>query len=235
MVRLEGFQTPTHSLGNCSSFLLSYRRMYTLLYRFNKVYIKTSLSASRYYIHLFLFFQAEVWQPFANALTKIHRQGLEILQRQYQSPLIYRQQHFFQLRSYLLCQQEITSVIAHVYNDIIFLAIISKRGCLSESFEQQYMVLSTDGNPSSLKFCIVTSRFYSAQRFETQKISTPCYELHLKTTAPGILRFLMQLDATKSIKTTIPFAILSPINWYYPTTVSSIRTIAKVFFDEMDQ
>lgn len=34
MVRLEGIEPPTYSLGNWRSVRLSYRRMYTLLYRF---------------------------------------------------------------------------------------------------------------------------------------------------------------------------------------------------------
>ena len=34
MVRLTGIEPVTRSLGNCCSILLSYRRMYTLLYRF---------------------------------------------------------------------------------------------------------------------------------------------------------------------------------------------------------
>ena len=34
LVRLEGIEPPTYSLGNWRSVRLSYRRMYTLLYRF---------------------------------------------------------------------------------------------------------------------------------------------------------------------------------------------------------
>ena len=34
MVRLTGIEPVTRSLGNCRSIQLSYRRMYTLLYRF---------------------------------------------------------------------------------------------------------------------------------------------------------------------------------------------------------
>ncbi len=34
MVRLEGIEPPTYSLGNWRSVRLSYRRIYTLLYRF---------------------------------------------------------------------------------------------------------------------------------------------------------------------------------------------------------
>ncbi len=34
LVRLTGIEPVTRSLGNCCSILLSYRRMYTLLYRF---------------------------------------------------------------------------------------------------------------------------------------------------------------------------------------------------------
>ena len=132
---------------------------------------------------------------------------------------------------------KITGVIAHIYNDIIFFSNHIKARVVYQSpfSNSSTWSLSTDGNPSSLKFCIVTSRFTGVRNGLKHRRFLPrlCTSFR-NSTAPGMaLRFALMHGLTppgEHQNGHYHLQCFHPSTWYYPLLFQSAsRTIAKGF------